>query len=826
MAEDRDLYPIFQAGKLWALLPEVYRAEDTDKFDRNGPLRELVNRIGTQAAILRRSIDRLWEDQSIETCDDWVIPYIGDLLATNLVAGLATRDQRLDVANTIYYRRRKGTLAVLEEIAANITGWDAKLVEFFRRLGRTRHGLDPEIGLPASPGDPIDQLRQAQGLVGPLTRTGAGGFADLRSTYGAIGSRSAFDEFSHTADLRAGRGAVGWYNIPSLGVFLWRLDSFGGPQTTPVAVLGRPHEYTFDPTGRDVPLFARAARPSSHLAQDWVSAAEWQLPGPISQPLFDADVTPSAAQPVPPFNLYPGSVAAYGADGGLLPVAGLSVETVRGRLCVTGSPPAQVVTVGYYYGFASMIGAGPYDRRVVGGTPVATPAPVVTLAVGAPIPPLPPQGTLRIADSLTRNTVPDGVGVLNLTLQAGVRERPLIRFGSAPASPPSSPPGQGEAGAWVIAGQSGAQLTLDGLFISGGDVVLTGAFQSVTLNCCTLDPGSAGSTQQPPTVFTLAADGRALAPVRLWIEASIATLIVARCVTGPIRTRVGGAVETLTASDSILQAIPTCGGGALAVADVQDPERLIQRLREAAEPVAAFLEARLSAATRTLLLSSPSLSPGAVLPSLIADLNALIAEPSLYAADLFATVHLRPATLARLKVGKGEPDPVLNRMLIEDAFPIELADAALALSDGLAEITRCTVLGPAFVHQLEASECILADAAVVDDLQQGCVRFSAWSAGSVLPRQYESVTITAGAPLFTATDFGQPGYAQLLAEADDAILPATTTPTVPTILRGAQNGSEMGAFAADGNPIKERGLLVKYQEFMPIGLVPTLVYVT
>ena len=50
----------------------------------------------------------MWEDQSIETCDDWLIPYIGDLLATNLVANLDAPGQRLDVAKTIYYRRRKG----------------------------------------------------------------------------------------------------------------------------------------------------------------------------------------------------------------------------------------------------------------------------------------------------------------------------------------------------------------------------------------------------------------------------------------------------------------------------------------------------------------------------------------------------------------------------------------------------------------------------------------------------------------------------------------------------------------------------------------------
>src|SRR5271157_4884195 len=144
-----DGYAQWYADRLWQLLPAIYRTLDVGPTpDGPGPLRELVNRIGTQAAVLRRSIDRLLEDQSIETCDDWVIAYIGDLLATNLVNSLDARGQRLDVANTIYYRRRKGTLAILEQIAADITGWDARVVEFFRRLGRTRHDFDAPIGTP------------------------------------------------------------------------------------------------------------------------------------------------------------------------------------------------------------------------------------------------------------------------------------------------------------------------------------------------------------------------------------------------------------------------------------------------------------------------------------------------------------------------------------------------------------------------------------------------------------------------------------------------------------------------------------------------------
>src|SRR2546421_2412345 len=187
MHTDTDHYEAYYADKLWNLLPAIYRALDTDAFDKNGPLREMVNRIGAQAAILRRSMDRMWEDQSIETCDDWVIPYIGDLLATNLVASLDARGQRLDVARTIYYRRRKGTVGVLEEIAGDVTGWNARVAEFFRRLARTRHGLDPAIGLPSATSDPAGAraLQLAEGLVGPLTGTPLGGWADLRNVYGA-----------------------------------------------------------------------------------------------------------------------------------------------------------------------------------------------------------------------------------------------------------------------------------------------------------------------------------------------------------------------------------------------------------------------------------------------------------------------------------------------------------------------------------------------------------------------------------------------------------------------------------------------------------------
>jgi hypothetical protein len=753
MINDQDHYEAYYAGKLWNLLPAVYRAQDTNQLNSNGPLRELVNRIGGQAAILRRSIDRMWEDQSIETCDDWVIPYIGDLLATNLVANLDAAGQRLDVARTISYRRRKGTVAVLEEIAANITGWDAMVVEFFRRLGRTRHGLDPAIGPPSSSDSTIGQLQAAEGLVGALSRTAIGGMADLRNAYGASKAGSPFDEFFHTADFRRGQGQVGWYGIPRLGIFLWRLESFATGVTTPVPIASCPGWFTFDPTGRSIPLFA-AGRTASDYGESWVSPSEAQLPTPITQPLFDAQFPPTPGQSqngtiAPPFPLYPSSLGVFQTPDPTLDSDAISPESLRvqppeGRFHVPSSASTPV-WVKYHFGFSSTIGAGPYDRRP-GRTPPPTPAPASSLSGGGNAPlsgarAIPSFGTLTLADSLTYTAMEDNVAVNGpLTIQAGEQERPLIRLATTKDN-------------WTeirFNGSGASSLVLDGLFFSGLDLVLAGNFDSVTLTCCTLDPGSVpppgplvGSS--PPADFAVAADGQELVPCRLWIEGTVGTLTIERSITGPIRTRSTGEVETLSITESIIQAIPTPSLGSIV--------------------------------TRTPFSAPP---------------------------------------------GK------LIHPLVADAVSPDLPDPALAISNGDVSLSRCTVMGPVVVHRLEASECILQDVVQVDDIQDGCVRFTAFADGSIVPRQYESVRINPQAPLFTSTDFGQPGYGQLLATVDTFILPAPIPDGAapPTIAAGAQDGSEMGAFAREKNAVKERGLLLKLQEFMPAGLVPVLVYIT
>jgi hypothetical protein len=823
-------YATYYAERLWQMLPAVYRSADTDSLDAPGPLRELINRIGAQVAVVRRSIDRLWDDQSIETCDDWVIPYIGDLLGTNLVPTLDAPAQRRDVANTVDYRRRKGTLGVLEQLAIDITGRTAHVVEGFRRLARTRHGLDPALGPAAfphsKPGD-VAELLQAENLTGLLTGGLVGGLADLRSRHGAALANTPFDETFHTADFRVGRGTVGQFGIPKLLVFLWRLTSFSVTNSSPVAVAGCHGQYVFDPTGREVPLFLAEPEQPEDFAGSWTPAREWQVPGPLTTSLQKA-ITDSGTVPPPRRSPYPDAVT---PPYGLQPephwqLAAIWPELGRFSANPTGSP-GPPLTVDYNYGFSSTIGAGPYDRTqlpdrpavwgtntpVTGGTGLDTALKATgatgTITVGAKTS-VRPDG-----DSLTYSRLAD-VGSRTPIKQVLVRAYPLTR----PVLRPSA-----GAAPWTFTGSgANAQLVLDGLTLSGCDVVLRGSFDTVRLTACTIDPGTAADGSPP---IATAVDGAPLTPSRIFVEGAIRRLLADHCILGPVRTRFGGSVQELVITDSIVQGLPTTTGASFSAADIFDPLLLVRGLL-AAGPVSTTLRTKMPApavaALHTFTAESLSNQHSGVSAAVLDGLTTLVHGPALYDQRLFERVHL--SAQARALVNEAPVTgsmqlAALNRALIDESFPVALGAAALAVADAAVQLQRVTVLGRIAAHQLSASDSILRDFAAVENLQQGCIRFSAYAAGSALPRRYESAEILAGAPIFTSDCYGNPGYAQLLETADAAI-----ANTAVSICAGAENNSEMGAFSADLNPVKEQGLRVKYAEYMPLGLTPVIVHVT
>src|SRR5262249_54534186 len=112
--------------RLYKLLPAIYRVRDAEQ---GYPLQALPRVIAEQVHVLEDNIAQLYDNWFIETAEDWVVPYIADLIGYRpvLEAGSASDDTtaegrglnrvlipRREVANTVSYRRRKGTLAVLE----------------------------------------------------------------------------------------------------------------------------------------------------------------------------------------------------------------------------------------------------------------------------------------------------------------------------------------------------------------------------------------------------------------------------------------------------------------------------------------------------------------------------------------------------------------------------------------------------------------------------------------------------------------------------------------------------------------------------------------
>src|SRR5690606_26974974 len=121
--------------RLYDLLPTIYRIDD----ERNGgPLQALLEIIQQQADALKQDIDDLYDDLFIETCAEWAIPYIGALVGNNPLHEVL-RTRRADVARTIYYRRRKGTLPMLEGLARDLTSWNVHAVPFFETLVWTQN---------------------------------------------------------------------------------------------------------------------------------------------------------------------------------------------------------------------------------------------------------------------------------------------------------------------------------------------------------------------------------------------------------------------------------------------------------------------------------------------------------------------------------------------------------------------------------------------------------------------------------------------------------------------------------------------------------------
>jgi hypothetical protein len=210
---------------LFDRLPEIYRVRDAEQTPPD-QLRAYLAAVETAFGAVYADIGRLYDDIFIDTCEDWVIPYIADLLGTTHLKG-DPRTLRADVADTIALRRRKGTIGAIERLAVNLTGWACRCVELRENLGWSQHlnHQRPDAGgLPPYGSDAITRFTAPRGGTVPIRDPAA---------LALLGT--PFDNFSYTADVKCAADGAVHVNLPNLAIFLWRLAACRLSRTQPLA---------------------------------------------------------------------------------------------------------------------------------------------------------------------------------------------------------------------------------------------------------------------------------------------------------------------------------------------------------------------------------------------------------------------------------------------------------------------------------------------------------------------------------------------------------------------------------------------------------------
>ncbi len=743
--------------RLYDLLPALYRARDAE---HGGALRALLAIIDEEFTAVEGDIDQLYDNWFIETCEPWVVPYIGDLLGVTAIqpVGETTVNLRGYAANTIGYRRRKGTVAVLEQLARDVTGWPARGVEFFQRLATTQY---------------MNHIRPRSLATVPLKDS-----AGLAHVHGP------FETATHTADVRSIALGRGRYNIPNVGLFLWRLQSYplervdARPVTDPGD--GR---YRVNPLGRDMPLF------NTPKAEERLTdlAGEANVPGRLRRrALYDELTARRAAlalgetpaelffdtQPVlqiylngDPQPLTPEEITICNLEdppqphpdgwrrppaliGGQAIMAGIDPELGRVAL-PAGAPTPSSVQVSYAYGFSADVGGGPYNRSDTGAATIGaeTSEPVtfqigVTKDAGTPAA---PSGGQTIVATLAEavaawNALPAGETGLIVIMDNRTYEENLT---GAPD------PGDPTKAARIDINEGSTLYLAAGEWPLHKDDVLPGVFHR-RLGEVRLD------THRPHLKGNLSikgAAGAAATPGRLVVDGLL----------------IDGVVTVLNGR---------LGGLTLRHATVA--------------PGPGRVEVTGSAA-------------GGDNSDLVLELVRCVSGP--------------------LKLTETAPRLVVRESILDGAGgPTVEAPGSHAVFNDV------TAFGAVSVRSVEASDCLFRDPLVAERRQLGCVRFSHVPEGSRAPKQYrcqpslalrgvddpaEDARIRAAlAPAFTSGDYGDPGYAQL------------SPSTAPEITAGAEDGAEMGAFRYLRQPQRLGNLATVLDEYLRVGLEAGHIFVT
>jgi hypothetical protein len=115
------------------------------------------------------------------------------------------------------------------------------------------------------------------------------------------------------------------------------------------------------------------------------------------------------------------------------------------------------------------------------------------------------------------------------------------------------------------------------------------------------------------------------------------------------------------------------GASTFSMDDLADLPALVAKFR-VKQRVAEYLESQLREETRALLADYGGGRDQELKEALVRDLNAIILGPSLYDEKRFSEIRLREETQELLRRDPQGPElQRLNRLLLEDTFPRELA---------------------------------------------------------------------------------------------------------------------------------------------------------
>ena len=808
------------SDRLYDLLPVVYRDRDEA---RGLPLRAVLRVLSDQVNVIEKDIEKLYENWFIETCDDWVVPYLGDLIgyqpihASGEPVNARTEGRRAlnrilvprrDVANTIRYRRRKGARALLELLANDVAGWPARVVEFGRLVGVTQ------------------ALNHSRVDASLTTNLGVADVLDL--------TNGPFDRIAHTADVRRinSERDDGRYGLNSVGLFVWRLRAYSITQCPAYLAEERSGDncFTFSILGVNTTLYSHPV-PEASPTQ---IAQEANLPVPIRRRAFEErlrykgewqrrasaayygenrsialwklrDEATRELELIPRETVIPADLTdwAYEPKPGFV-----GVDPILGRIVFApGHAPREGLWVSYYYGFPADIGGGEYQRRLrTGFRPVThtVPGDEAALAVDAPglgrvevrVPVVfkvgkgPDADYTSIMEALTAVDTEGPEPPPSATAAKG--KRPRRAPTKAAETPPTPPPRVPTRDAIIEIVDSEVyeeeRLRID---VKPDQYIEIRAASGVRPVIRRVD--WAASRQDDLTVTLdvgsrLFLDGLLIAGRGLEI----------RSATPPPEPQSFATTKEYSGSGDTLPAAPPPG-----------------------------------CETRQVCIRHCTLVPGWALHSDCTPKRPT--EPSITLQNVQANLTVEHSIVGSIQVNEDAPDAEPIRVAISDSVIDATAFAGEAfgssgerLAYAIVRIERTTVVGAVQVHAIELAENSILDGHVqVARKQVGCVRFCYVRPDSRTPRRYHCQPETAVGdatgemrarieqrvrPRYNSRRYGTPAYLQL----------AVTCPE--EIACGADDGSEMGVYHQLFQPQRTTNLRTRLTEYVPAGVDVELIF--